>query len=179
MRTFIAVEVPEEIREKIYSVSKDFLSNGVSVESKEKLHITLHFLGEVNEQKVDQLGKGLRETIKAKQFEISMCGLGYFEPKMLRVIFAKVIKGEEELESLHNQMLGFLLKEGFNVKKEYVPHVTIARVRSPRESQRLIQLINQNATKDFGSFTATSIKLKSSKQTQKGHVYEDLLEFDL
>lgn len=179
MRIFTAVDIPDEIKERIYNVSRSFSFPGVSIVRKEKFHITLHFLGEVEEQKINQLGKGLKEAIKAKQFEVEICGLGYFDPKVLRVIFAKITKGEEELKSLHEQTSDFLIKEGFKVEKTYVPHLTIAKVRSSQERQRLIQLINQNSTIEFGSFTATSLKLKNSKYTQNGMVYEDLLEFDL
>lgn len=179
MRIFIAIDIPDEIKERISALAKLFSSPEVSLVSKEAMHITLNFLGEVGPEKVKKIGADLGNVIKAKKFHVSISGIGYFTLKELRVIFAEVTEGKEEMITISTQISHYLASEGFEIEKDLVPHVTLARVKNSQEKQKLISLIKENSSKDFGDFIVTSIKLKSSKLSSEGPTYRDLKEFNL
>jgi 2'-5' RNA ligase len=81
MRTFIAVEIPEEIKEEILEIQKQLPELKVKFTEREKLHITLKFLGEINEDKIEEVKKRLRE-IKYKSFEVKLDKIGFLITKI-------------------------------------------------------------------------------------------------
>ncbi len=177
MRAFIAIDIPESIKEKILEISKELSSQGITLVKKEAFHINLYFLGEISEENAGEIGKNLK-LIKASPFQASISGLDCFTPQKIRVIFAKVVEGKDELVSVYNQISEFLIKKGFKSEKDFTPHVTLARIRSIRDKEKLISLIKKNSQNNFGSFTVNSIKLKSSVLSRDGPIYKDLYEFN-
>ena len=140
----------------------------------ENLHFTLHFLGNVEPERITQLGTMLDE-MEADAFKIHIVGLGVFRPSRPRIIWVSVTTGSEELIRLQ-QMLGNNLRQHqFPIeRRQYSPHLTIARVRSGRSRTELMNLVNQQSDYDFGWITAKNIKLKQSTLTPKGPIYKDL-----
>lgn len=137
MRTFIAIEIPTEIKERISKVTALFSLGGVAPAKSDAYHITLQFLGERNETEIQTIKDAL-SLVKSAKFEIDMHGISYFDPQYLRIIFAKITTGREELKGIYDQIEKNLTQKQIVYKKEhdYVPHLTIARVRSPKSKRR-------------------------------------------
>jgi 2'-5' RNA ligase len=177
MRTFIAIDVPDPIKEKILSVAQEFKNEGTVLVNKDALHITLLFLGELNEQGVERVKESMRSSISFQAFNAAVKGLDFFTPKFIRVVFAKVVEGYQECVSIYNQITTSLSNEDLAIPDEsFVPHITIARVKRVINRQTLLSMIKRYNDIEFGNFQVSSIKLKSSALTRDGPIYNDLYE---
>jgi 2'-5' RNA ligase len=179
MRTFIAIPVPKEIREKISKITKEFEEEGVKTVEEENLHITLAFLGELKEQRVEEVKKEISK-INFKKFEVSVKGVSTF-PGFLRVIFVNASTKSNELEMLHKEVVKALKNLGLIFDERFTPHITIARVNKlPKERvDKILRRIEEKKEVDFGSFVADKLCVMSSKLTPNGPIYNVELEKSL
>lgn len=177
MRTFVSVEMPEEIRERLSNASQEFSSKGITLVKKEAYHITLQFLGELRESDLDKAKEAL-SSIRHSRFKVEIKGLSYFDQRFIKVIFAVVKEGDKELKEIYKDIDSELARRGviYEKENEYEPHATIARVKHVNDKNNLPSTIQKYAEYEFGSFEAGSIFLKKSTPTEQGHVHETLLE---
>ena len=136
MRLFIAIDVPDEIKEKAELVEQEIksLQGSFTFVDKGAMHITLNFIGEVNEELAKNAIAAL-DKISFPPFTVSLKGLSYFSPSFIRVVYIGVDQGKEELKRLFG-LVGEALKnesvpyEHSNAEIDYfTPHFTIARVK--------------------------------------------------
>jgi 2'-5' RNA ligase len=81
MRLFIAALLPEEIREQLTNYVDSFKNSldGVKWEKSEKLHVTLKFLGDVEEPKLDDISNSLGKLVSQySPFSLNLTELGGF-----------------------------------------------------------------------------------------------------
>lgn len=136
LRLFVALDLPEEVRDMItVAVKKNagMLPQARWVK-KENLHLTLKFIGECPEERLESLEGVLeRKALEHRPFTASLKGCGGFpSPGRARVIWVGMEKGEEEAASLASGLDAGLAKVG--VKREDRPfrgHLTLARLKSP------------------------------------------------
>lgn len=76
-------------------------------------------------------------------------------------------------------MIDALEGVGESDERGFHPHITVARVRSPRNLEALASVIRERSAKEFGSSTITALKLKSSSLTPSGPTYRDVKEYNL
>lgn len=76
-------------------------------------------------------------------------------------------------------MIDVLEGVGESDERGFHPHITLARVRSPRNNEALAAMIRDCENKDFGRTAITALKLKSSSLTPKGPTYRDIKEYAL
>ncbi len=160
MRCFIAIDVSDEIKRKILPLQAD-LEKIADIKSvgMENLHVSLKFLGEVND--VSAVKSGMNKFSGSGPFDIKIAGLGVF-PSMnyVRVVWLGV--------------------EGMKIKiDESDFHVTLGRVRSAKSKQELIEYIESNKNVEVGSMKVDEVKLKKSMLTPIGPVYEDIYSVNL
>lgn len=173
MRVFIAIDLPEDIKEKISSFYKDVKGvNGKFVE-KENLHITLKFLGELQPNFVEKIKEKLNE-IKFRKFTISISGIGTFNR---RVLWFGIKKGYYELLELHK-----LIDEKLNELKipkdfEFSPHITILRIKNIFDNNSFDKSINNLKDIYIGEFIVDRFKLKQSILRPQGPLYLDVKEY--
>ncbi|MGC8478853.1 MAG: RNA 2',3'-cyclic phosphodiesterase [Candidatus Micrarchaeia archaeon] len=185
MRAFIAIDVPNAIKDKAYKVAKEVAEAAKAREvDKEAMHITLHFLGEISESQKGKIESAI-DSIEAQRFVIEIKGLGFFGGKVPRVAIAKIFEGRDELKSLYNMLYGPIEKAGVALeKREFSPHLTLARIKTEKLGRREIEEIwealkkLESAYKDFefGSFLCERIVLKKSEFTGKGVIHTVLHE---
>ena len=118
------------------------------------MHITLKFLGEVKEDKIEEVYKTTEKFVTGiKKFEVSLQGLGGFpNMKRPRVIWIGVEKGKEILAELYPKVEEEFFKIGFaKENRGFTPHLTIGRVKSPKNLERLAAEVNktQFQTEEF------------------------------
>ncbi|NPA24180.1 MAG: RNA 2',3'-cyclic phosphodiesterase [Crenarchaeota archaeon] len=182
LRVFVAVEITDDkIKRTIENIQKELLRGGVDIKPVEieNLHITLRFIGEVPQATVNEIMNKLR-TVTFQKFRMRIKGLGAFpSPANPRVIWAGVTEGSRELSELHEIVERLVGKYGIKDNKEFTPHLTIARVRSPRNRQYITSIIEKYRDLDFGDQEVSCIKLKRSVLTPRGPIYSDLLQVDL
>jgi 2'-5' RNA ligase len=136
MRTFIAIRFSPQVDRALWQVVEQLRRadklRGVKWVEPGNIHLTLQFLGEVEEKLLDQIASGLRkELADFPAFEASLSGLGAFPDRSRpRVIWAGVAQGARELEQLSarvqeaNRALGFTPED-----RPFRAHVTLGRVK--------------------------------------------------
>ncbi len=133
LRVFVAALIPQEIKNEIKQYVDEVRSHwdGVKWESQEKLHLTLKFLGELEESKVVQIEKQVGETANFYSpfdLEVSRFG-GLPDLRNPRVLFiglaenAGLSKFQKELEERLTE-LGFKRED-----RRFIPHVTVGRIK--------------------------------------------------
>ncbi len=177
MRLFVAVDLSDDIRDKLYSVIRRIEGfRGIKTVERENIHITLMFLGDVKDRNVEIVRERLRE-VEMRRFKIRLRGIGFFPSRdNIRVIWAGVEDGKDELKMLADKIERNLKKLGFKRDKEFVAHATIARAKRLDLGNRLkiLRILEEFSDKEFGIMDVEDFRLKKSTLTPKGPIYEDL-----
>ena len=132
MRLFIAISLNSQLQQELTELQDKFkhLSNVRWVKS-QNIHLTLNFLGEVNEGKIPLIKEAMQRAVPGTSpFLISFGGLGVFPNlKAPRVIWLG-LKPEEEVVFLQQRLEKELSRIGFIAeKRKFHPHLTLGRVK--------------------------------------------------
>jgi len=182
MRTFIAIELPEQIKHRLAELQTKLKESNTDVKwvNPENIHLTLKFLGEIDAVKSNQIIKVITEISSSfTPFQVSLANIGAF-PKIefARVIWVAIDTGNKEVKLLAQQLEERLDKLG--IPKEDRPfssHITIGRVRSGKNSDKLAKSLKESEDyfrKENIEFTATGITLFKSTLSSSGPSYEAL-----
>lgn len=177
-RAFIAIDVNEEVRQKLVEAQRKLAATGAQLKlvEPENIHVTIKFLGDVAHERLNEIVDALkRVAASVPQFEMEVRGMGVF-PNLhyVRVIWAGVANGREKIIATQKNVDRELQKLGFQPERDFVPHLTLARVKSAVRKDKLIALIKDMSSEEFGRTQATSIELKQSTLTSKGPIYSTL-----
>jgi 2'-5' RNA ligase len=179
MRLFIALDIPVEIRACLteYMERARTLAPDARWARVEGLHVTLKFIGHVDDTAVRKIRAAL-SAIKAAPFEVKFAGVGFFpNPNAGRVFWAGV-DGGDNLPSLASSIDAALEKLGFaRETKPYHPHLTLARTSS-RPLRELKPLLS-DPPPQFGTMTAREFFLYQSQPQKGGSKYTKLERFGL
>ncbi|MDQ1278923.1 MAG: 2,3-cyclic 3-phosphodiesterase [Thermoproteota archaeon] len=179
-RCFIAVEMNEKsVIDNILAFQKSIVNTGSDLKLVElaNIHITLVFLGEISKAHVEMVQREMAE-VKFKPFEVELKEVGAF-PNLNRinVIWIGIQRGAMELNAIYSQLESRLRKTGFQLdNRGFSPHITIARVRSGRNREKLADIISEAKNMNFGIVQVKSIKLQKSILTPEGPLYSTLYE---
>ena len=179
MGLFIAIKIPQEIQTRISKLSGYLESHGVSTVKEGAYHITLLFLGERTEKDIGEISASVRSAAEHfAPFVISLEGVSCFTMESPRVVYLSVGAGSGQVEQLHSHMESELLKSGIKLKEEknFIPHLTIARVRHLADKKRIFAFANEHRSEKLGKFTATGCSLMLSSTTSTGPSYSSLYE---
>lgn len=175
MRLFIAVAVPEELKDNIVEIQKKLkeADSGIKTVEKENLHFTIKFLGETD--RLEEIEKCMEKAAEGlRQFDAEIAGVSAFPGKSrARVVWLSVRSGFEEFKSLMKIIDDKLSKIGFELEKEYAPHLTLVRVRSGGSSTKLIKLLEKLEQTRIGTMRVKEVKLMKSTLSRAGPVYEE------
>lgn len=173
MRTFIALELPENIKKEILRIQNELekkdLFTGKFIEEK-NLHLTLKFLGERSDETLNEVKKRLG-TISFDKFEVKIDKLGVFSENFIRIVWVGLIGWE--LFNLQKE-IDNNLSDLFEKEERFMAHVTIARPKFVRNKRQLIEEINKINVKNK-QFVADTICLKESELERNSAVYSNLL----
>ena len=182
MRLFVALDIPEELKHKVLEIQKRFDSEKLDIKfvEPENLHITLKFLGEVHQKEIMNIEERIFKIVKEfSPFSINLHGVDYFGNKnYIRVLWINVKKGKEKLIEIINnlnQQLNYIRKDEHRPN----PHLTIGRVRSGKNRERLLRILESVKDMKIGEIIVNEIKLKQSILTPKGPIYKDIKTFSL
>jgi 2'-5' RNA ligase len=184
MRTFLAIEIEPYIKNKIeesQEIIEDSESSNIKFVEVENIHLTLKFFGEIDDTRIEQITDIVNQSIKDKEtYTLKVVNIGAF-PNIYnpRVIWTGIkdknnttVKLIEELDKKFNKI-------GFKKEKNYVPHITIGRVKSISDKEKLTQTLKKLNKKYHGKMEVKKIYLKSSKLTPNGPIYKNIKEFNL
>ena len=178
IRSFIAVEIPEQVRSDITRMINKFARQDFSVKwvKHDNLHITLLFLGDIDNEFLQNSIKTLTDiALKEKSFEMSLKKLGAFPNNHLpRVIWIGTETGKTELITLQKAVEDSFTAIGYKPeKRKFDPHLTIGRVRER------ISIADKIFATEYESLTfkIESLVLFKSTLTPLGPIYEKIKEF--
>jgi 2'-5' RNA ligase len=177
-RAFVAIDIDEAIRQKLVSAQKRLEATGADLKLVEppNIHITMKFLGEVPDEKISTVAEALRKAVASTvQFDVNVRGIGVF-PNLhyIRVVWAGIAEGHDEIISVQRGIDQELQPLGFPKERDFVPHLTIARVKTAKAKERLAAFVKEMADAEFGVMRAKAVELKQSTLTQKGPIYSTL-----
>lgn len=167
-RLFIALELPEEIKERLVACCGGV--EGARWQSAGQMHLTLRFIGEVNQpQKLDI--RAALSSISFPPFEVTLDGVGLFgKARKPRALWVGV-KNAEPLKHLHEKIDQSLAAAGFQPEeRKFTPHVTLARFRGGR-ANRLEDFLEHYAGLSLPAFQVSSLALFSSHLSHNGAQY--------
>lgn len=147
----------------------------------ENVHLTLKFLGETNEEKIDDISRIMENSVKGlKKFKLRLKGAGAFPNLNYPRVVWVGIENPEGLIKIANALEDELQHLGFRKERRaFSPHVTVARVKTGRNKNQLAEMLIKNREKDFGAIDIGCIRLKKSILSSKGPEYYTLKEISL
>jgi len=178
MRLFTAIDVPEEVRQRLTALIGVLEPTAqISWSPAANWHITTKFIGDWAD--VAGMERELA-TLRVPAFSLEVRGLGWYpNPHQPRVLFAGVA-APDELSDLHEQTDAACARLGIAKEtKRYSPHLTLARIRTSAPVTELRRTIAELDSMDFGKFRAESFWLYASRAEAQGPVYRKLKEFPL
>jgi 2'-5' RNA ligase len=173
MRTFVAVEIQKnEMLDSIAKLQSDLKIKARPV-SKENMHFTLLFLGEITEEIAPKIMDALK-SITFSPIQISFSGIGAFpNPRFPRVIWIGIDEtAAQNLVKLAKQVEEKLAPLGFKSDKPFKPHLTIFRIKN--NIGDISNELDKLKTIQLGHDTITELKFKKSILTPSGPIYTDL-----
>ncbi|MDB4891651.1 MAG: 2-5 ligase [Gemmatimonadetes bacterium] len=176
MRLFLAIELPHDLLDALESAIAPLRADSPEIAwvPPTKRHLTLKFLGEVSDERLDRV-VAFADGVARQQrpFSMQLGGIGAFPNfRRARVVWIGV-EHEARLELLHHDLEVAGEAEGFALEgRAFRPHVTLARVHSAlgieraRRLARAARRIDFSATVDVGE-----IMLFESTLAQSGATY--------
>jgi 2'-5' RNA ligase len=182
LRLFVAIELEDTVKKRLKECQEKLKEAGGEVGwvDVNNIHITLKFLGYVEEGRLNQVKDIIKESVQdIETICLRFKGIGGFPSfQRPRVVFVKA-----EDETGHLVTINSRLEEGFQslgIEKEdraYEPHLTLGRVKSPHNIERLVRLMEKYREESFGEELVTRVLLMQSQLTPKGPIYTKLEEF--
>ena len=180
MRAFIAVYLNDELKDNISDFTEECRQKqerSVKYVSRENLHVTMKFLGDLDNGSVEKLSKDL-EGVQSPPSDLRAEGAGAFPNVFFPNVLWVGIRDGGALGNLFYEIEDRAAALGVEKEtKKFHPHVTIARLKGKADAG-LVELV-KNCRKYFGSFTAESFVLMKSELTPEGPVYTRLRSFPM
>lgn len=179
MRAFVAIPIDEPVRDELVRAVDPLKRAGADVRwvSRENLHVSLKFLGDLDDAQADRLRNLLRAE-RAATRPLEVRGLGRFPPRGApRVVWAGC---RGDLAPLARAVERAAEAVGVPPEdRDFTAHVTLGRVKSATNARALSDRIAAAADQPFGSQTLRALVLYKSTLTPDGPVYEELETFAL
>jgi 2'-5' RNA ligase len=177
LRTFLAIELDPAIRAQLVLLQQDLarVASDVKWVEEENLHVSLLFLGEVDERDLLAICRAAQTAVaESAAFAITVEGAGCFpNPRRPRTLWVGIGTGTEEVVAVHDALERPLLKLGCYRREErrYTPHVTLGRVRSDRPPEALTAALQKHRAWSAGESRVHEVAIMSSQLTPKGPIY--------
>lgn len=146
----------------------------------EQMHITLKFLGDVEDEREDDITNALEALTAEKPFMFNLAGVGAFPDKRRpRVIWTGIVNGKDEVTDLAKRVDDLLFERRFaREDRAFSAHVTVGRIKEPGDFGALWRTVD--ASPFVGAnVEAHQVLLIHSTLTPQGPVYKDLAAIPL
>jgi len=186
LRTFLAVELSGESRAKLAELAERlrkgaaFTGASLSWTRPEAMHVTIKFLGDIEEGMVGRIAERLEPVCAAlPPFVFGVRGLGVFpDPERPRVLWAGARKADEAFARLFRAVEETMLGFGFRPEgRAFRPHLTLARIRDGKGARGLMAIVNDHRRQWCGDTRAERLVLFQSDLRPSGAVHTELRAF--
>jgi 2'-5' RNA ligase len=183
IRSFIAVELPEEVREGLARLRNELERDEqrfVKWVDTGGIHLTLKFLGNIPFKQVTEITKAIEEAGRGiSPFRLEISGTGVFPNlKQVRVFWVGIGGEVDKLSRLQQNIDSVLAALGFaKEERSFVPHLTLARIRqgaSPSERRSFGEVVGSTIFEDKYHIKVDAISLMKSQLTPAGAIYTRL-----
>jgi len=180
-RLFLAIQLPKALKDSFLAYSKEYYNaTGIRWTAPENLHITVYFLGYVDERDVSDIIEKIDNIlVKVRPFNLELQQIEFAPParpaRMIWAVFADK-NGEYKnfVDTVYNELKEFSPKDFRG--RERIAHVTVARFNNPSCLKSLVLKQPDAAGK---AFKVSSINLMESKLSSKGPTYKIVHNFHL
>jgi RNA 2',3'-cyclic 3'-phosphodiesterase len=174
MRLFIAIELPDDLKAALGRLRVDV--PGARWVPPEQIHLTLAFLGEVEEAAVEPLNMGLAR-IHVPEFRLCFSGTGSFPDRRRPRVLWVGVEPHPLLKRLAAMVHEVVLACGIpQEERPFSPHITLARLKFPAPGQS-DSFFDRPEIQKLPSFTVREFILFQSRLTQQGAVHSPLRSF--
>lgn len=176
IRLFVAYDIPDDVRMLICGMGATI--PGARAVPTEQLHLTLKFLGDIEESMLPDIRNALSE-VSAPPLTINLQGVGHFPPRgNPRVLWCGISPALETIQ-LRNGIEKALADIGIpRERRKFSPHVTLARLKNS-PLKRVSQFLAGNSMFATPPFRVDLFRLYSSTLTARGAVHTVEAEFPL
>ncbi len=177
MRLFWAVNITEELKEKIHSFSREMRIPGLDAKwvSRESLHLTLAFLGDTDVNLIGCMTAEVERRLSGfLPLQIQFGGTGFFPHSGRPRVFWLGIRGEiDRLKKLQREVLTGVTTAGLAPDvRPFSPHLTLARIKSTAGVAHLQAKASETRQNEIeGILRVDSVELMQSKLTPGGSIY--------
>jgi 2'-5' RNA ligase len=183
MRLFVAIALPSETLQMLQALGRELQQIDAEVRwvRPESMHLTLEFIGEVDEGRVAELAGALERSASThSSFELRAAGLGAFpERGAPRVVWFGIADPEGRLERLQADVARACASVGLHPEERaFHPHLTLGRVQGKRNLRPLADRIRIGSA-SASSFPVSRINLYQSTLRRSGAIYGVVREFPL
>lgn len=167
MRLFVALSIPDSVSQGLFLIQAGI--PGARWQTREQLHLTLRFIGEVDGHAANDIDDALA-AISSPRFTLALKGTGEFGGKNPHAVWAGV-SDVQAVGHLNRKIEAALQRVGVKAEeRKFTPHATLARLRgAPRT--RVIDWIADHALYASAPFEVPEFSLYSSALTPNGSVY--------
>lgn len=189
-RIFTAIDISQPARQKvsdyIETLRREFSNIRAGWEKAEKLHLTLKFLGDIDEKQLKDLENAVLNSVNVfskseniANFKVQISDTGVFPAKRnAKILWLGLHDESENLAKINQVLEAECEKIGFErEKRNFKPHLTIARLREPHKSRNLVEKHLENAFEPV-EFTVSEIVIYESKLLPTGSIYRKLRSFE-
>jgi len=172
MRCFASIDLSKESINEIQRLQQiikpHFIGKLTEVEN---IHLTLKFLGEVEEDTVNKIKRRL-SSIKQTSFQLTLLNIGVFSRQFIKIVWIKVS------EIFLQQLVDKCLLDIFEPENRFMGHITIARVKKHTDKNSLLKLIDTIKVNKV-TFLVEEFYLRQSILTKQGPIYKNIKRYKL
>jgi 2'-5' RNA ligase len=183
-RTFIAIPLPHSVIAALEEAQRQLAAAGADVRwvERENLHLTLKFLGQVEDRHVTTVCTVAQQAAgSVEAFDFDVRGLTSVPPSgQMRMVWAGVADDTGKLAVLHDQLDSGFAGMGFQEEtRDFRPHMTLGRVKGGRNITQLRSAVSRYVATDFGPCPADELVVFSSQLAPSGPIYTPLAKAPL
>lgn len=176
MRLFVALDLPWPLRDRLAGLATGIM--GARWVTRENLHLTLRFIGEVPNWRAEEIDLALH-AIRGRSFALSLAGVGLFEKGGRVTSLWAGVERSPQLEHLQAKIETALQRAGLEPeRRRFTPHVTLARLDQPA-NEKILGFVQRNNLFRAEAFTVEQFTLFSSQLGKEGSVYTAENEYGL
>ncbi len=169
-RIFVAVDIPEDIQNKVIEVQKMLPELKGKMTYKHNLHLTLKFLGEQPIEMINKIKTQLK-TVNFQEINAKIDEVGVFSEDFIRIVWLRV-KNCDELQKKIDESLSYRFKKEYR----FMGHLTIARVKKVNDKNLFLNRLSQIKLPEI-IFSVDNFRLKESVLTPEGPIYKTIKEY--
>ena len=182
VRAFLAIDLDDDLKPKINKIIKQFKQTDARIKYVElaNLHLTLKFFGDIDTNGLSLLEDAITNVLEDfNPFSIKIKGCGAFpNSNHIKVIWVGIDE-DSIIKDMHDKLDKEFARIGFDRDKKFSTHLTIGRMKSAKNKNKVKSTIEEYEGFDIGEMEVRQISLKKSTLTPAGPIYDDIKVFEL